>query len=267
MSGDTVSANAVSVFYNDISVGYAVDKITLTGITLTGAAVGNYETAETQTVFGQISYALDSVIFRRITSGGSWYKFYPVDSASPVDGTTADYHSPIDNGVYDAHCDYVYARTENKGSGQSVYAVDIEFGAMSFSYSKSLWNPNTMVYEEQTGQSRWTGFDGVGNRVTVTNRSNSVVYYTANARIDFLHSAVGGGTVGITASLRAYNSPSATERTGIKQELAAAAAGNSRALGTAAAGSCYVILSGVPQLSDSDRFTAVGNVTVTISRE
>ncbi len=264
---DNVSASAASIFYNNIDVGYAVNKITLTGITLSGADVDNYETAATQTVFGQINYALDSAIFKRIATSGEWYKFYPVDSPTPVDSDTADYHSPINNGVYDSHCDYVYARTENKGSEQSVYAVDIEFGAMYFSYSKSQWNTNTMTYDELTGESRWTGFDGSNNRVTVTNRSNRVVYYAANAKIDFLHSAIGDSTVGIRARFYADNSASGTAITGIKQEIAAATAGDSRSFGTAVGSSCYIILSGVPQLSDSDLFTAVGNITVTISHQ
>lgn len=83
VGADEVSASAVSVFYNDISIGYRVDKITLTGITLSGADVGNYETADTQKVFGQISYSLDGAIFRK-KPWMTWDKFYPVDSPLPV---------------------------------------------------------------------------------------------------------------------------------------------------------------------------------------
>lgn len=262
---DDVKASATSVFYNDISIGYSVGKITLTGITLSGADVGNYETAVEQYVFGQISYSLDGAIFRK-KPGMTWDKFYPVDSPAPVAPGTADWHSPATGGVYDAHCDYVYARTENKGNSQSVYAVDIEFGAMYFTYSMSRWNVNSMVYEELSGESRWTGFEGSNNVIKVTNRSNTPIWYAPNVKIDFLHSAIGDSTVGIKANFYAENSSSGTPITGVKQEVSAATAGNSNNHGTSVSSSCYIRLSGVPQLGDSDHFTVVGNVSVTISR-
>ena len=265
VGSDEVSASAASVFYNDISIGYRVDKITLAGITLSGADVNNYETADTQKVFGQISYSLDGAIFRK-KPGMAWDKFYPVDSLIPVAPGTADWHSPATGGVYNAHSDYVYARTENMGNSQSVYAVDIEFGAMYFTYSLSKWNVNTMVYEELVGESRWTGFEGGNNEIKVTNRSNASIWYSPNAKIDYLHSALGDSTVGIKANFYADNSSSGTPITGIKQEIPAALAGDRNSFGSAVSRRCYIRLSGVPQLGDSDHFTVVGNVSVTISR-
>lgn len=265
VGSDEVSASATSVFYNDTSIGYRVDKITLTGITLSGADVNNYETADTQKVFGQINYSLDGAIFRK-KPGMAWDKFYPVDSLIPVAPGTADWHSPATGGVYNAHSDYVYARTENMGNSQSVYAVDIEFGAMYFTYSLSKWNVNTMVYEELVGESRWTGFEGGNNEIKVTNRSNSSIWYSPNAKIDYLHSALGDSTVGIKANFYADNSSSGTPITGIKQEIPAALAGDRNSFGSAVSRRCYIRLSGVPQLGDSDHFTVVGNVSVTISR-
>ena len=262
---DNVSASAASVFYNDVSIGYSVEKITLTGITLSGADVNNYETADTQKVFGQISYSLDGAIFRK-KPGMAWDKFYPVDSLIPVAPGTADWHSPATGGVYNAHSDYVYARTENMGNSQSVYAVDIEFGAMYFTYSMSKWNVNTMVYEELVGESRWTGFEGGNNEIKVANRSNASIWYVPNAKIDYLHSALGDSTVGIKANFYADNSSSGTPITGVKQEVPAALAGDRNNFGSAVSRRCYIRLSGVPQLGDSDHFTVVGNVSVTISR-
>ena len=264
---DDVKASATSVFYNDISIGYSVGKITLTGITLSGADVDNYETAGEQYVFGQISYSLDGAIFRK-KPGEPWDKFYPVDSKLPVGspGTTADWHSPATGGVYDAHRDYVYARTENMGDSQSVYAVDIEFGAMYFTYSRSRWNVNSMVYEDLVGESQWTGFEGSNNVIKVTNRSNTPIWYAPNVKIDFLHSAIGDSTAGIKANFYKDNSASGTPITKVKQEVPAAIAGNHEAKGTAKTKTCYIRLSGVPQLGDSDHFTVVGNVSVTISR-
>ena len=267
VGGDEVSASATRVYYNDISIGYKTDKITLTGITLSGADVGNYKTAGEQKVFGQISYSLDGAIFRK-KPGLPWDKFYPVDSELPVGspGTTVDWHSPATGGVYDAHCDYVYARTENMGDSQSVYAVDIEFGAMYFTYSKSKWNVNSMVYEDLIGESQWTGFEGSNNVIKVTNRSNTPIWYAPDVKIDFLHSAIGDSTAGIKANFYKDNSASGTPITKVKQEVPAAIAGNSNNHGTPVSRSCYIRLSGVPQLGDSDHFTVVGNVSVTISR-
>ena len=265
VGADDVKASAASVFYNDISIGYSTEKITLTGITLSGADVGNYETADTQKVFGQISYSLDGAIFRK-KPGMTWDKFYPVDSPAPVAPGTADWHSPATGGVYDAHRDYVYARTENMGDSQSVYAVDIEFGAMYFTYSMSRWNVNSMVYEELSGESRWTGFEGSNNVIKVTNRSNTPIWYAPNVKVDFLHSAIGDSTAGIKANFYENNSASGTPITGVKQEVPAAIAGNSNNHGISASKECYIRLSGVPQLGDSDHFTVVGNVSVTISR-
>ena len=265
VGADDVSASAASVFYNDIAVNYGTEKITLTGITLSGADVGNYETAEEQKVFGQISYSLDGAIFRK-KPGKPWDKFYPVDSTAPVAPGTADWHSPANNGVYDAHCDYVYARTENMGNSQAVYAVDIEFGAMYFTYSKSVWDVNSMIYEKKEGESRWSGFEGSNNEVKVTNRSNTPIWYAPNVKVDFLHSAIGDSTVGIKANFYKDNSATGTPITGVKQEVPAALAGDRNSFGSAVSRRCYIRLSGVPQLGDSDHFTVVGNVSVTISR-
>lgn len=110
---DDVSASAENVFFNDVALGYGTDKITLIGIILSGVDAKNYETADTQTVFGQINYSLDGAFFRR-KPGFSWEKFYPVDSTEPVNDKTADYHSPANDGVYDTHGEYI---REDRESG------------------------------------------------------------------------------------------------------------------------------------------------------
>mgnify|MGYP006928557834 CR=1 FL=1 len=267
VGSDDVLATAKNVFYNDISIGYGTDKITLTGIILSGSDSGNYDTADTQTVFGQISYSLDGAIFRRKPGANStWDKFYPVDSQLPVNADTADYHSPANDGVYDTHGEYVYARTENKGDEQSVYAVDIEFGSMYFTYSRAQWNTDDMVYEELVGQSRWTGYDGTNNRIGIINRSNFEICYAAKSKIDFIHSSIGDSTIGIKANFYPENSSDTAPITGIEQTVPAATAGDSKKTGTAGKANCYLILSGVPQLGDSEHFTVIGNVTVTVSR-
>ena len=100
----------------------------------------------------------------------------------------------------------------------------------------SEWNAGTMVYEELVGVSRWTGFEGGNNEIVVTNRSNSPIWYTPNAKIDFLHSAIGDSPVGIKANFYADNSSSGTPITGIWQEVSAATAGDRENFGVPTTG-------------------------------
>lgn len=63
-----------------------------------------------------------------------------------------------------------------------VYAIDIEFGNLSFYYDYGVWNPNTMRYEAAASSTApadgtaagfpgWYGFDGIANRIAVKNSS------------------------------------------------------------------------------------------------
>ena len=268
VGSDDVFANLIvsgRAFYNDVSIGYATNKITLEGLTLSGADSSNYEITGTQTVFGQISYSINGAIFRK-EPGKSWDKFYPIDSVLPVTPDTSDYHSPENNGVFDTHCEYVYVRTENKKDEHRVYAVDIEYGAMCFTYYRAEWNSEDMVYEDLVGESRWTGFDGNNNRIQIINRSNSEILYLAKCKIDFLHANLGDSTTGIKADFYAENLSTGEPITEIEQSVPAATAGDANAAGTAGTSNCYLILSGVPQLGESNKYTVVGSFTITVSR-
>ena len=63
-----------------------------------------------------------------------------------------------------------------------IYALDIEYGSLSFYYDYGIWNVNTMRYEAaatseapavgtKDGMPGWYGFDNTANRITVINRS------------------------------------------------------------------------------------------------
>lgn len=268
VTGDSVTVRADRVYYNDITIGYGTGKITLEGVTLEGDAetVANYLISDVQHVFGQITYSMDGAIFRRDDPDSAWEKFYPVDSKDPVDKDSADYHSPADaNGNYTSHRDYIYGRTVGDGGTRVTYAVDIEFGTMSFTYSLTVWNAGTLQYEELEGESRWSGFDGKTNAVTVYNRSNAAISYVATSKIDFLHSSVGDSSHGISSGLYAENNRTSEQVGGKAQQVPAATPGSSTAYGSPGVGKCYLILSGIPQFSDSDAFVTVGEVTVMIS--
>ena len=76
-----------------------------------------------------------------------------------------------------------------------VYAVDIEFGSLSFYYDYGIWNVNTMRYEAAATSEYpafgtikefpgWYGFDGTANRIAVYNTSlnGKSVYITLGYR-------------------------------------------------------------------------------------
>lgn len=63
-----------------------------------------------------------------------------------------------------------------------VYALDIEFGSLSFTYDYGVWDVNDMRYEAAgtsinpaegtvAGYPGWYGFDGTANKITITNNS------------------------------------------------------------------------------------------------
>lgn len=59
-------------------------------------------------------------------------------------------------------------------SGGTVYSVDLNWGAMEFTYTVSgsnVWNPDTHTYDSTTSDV-WTAS---GNEITVTNHSNAAI--------------------------------------------------------------------------------------------
>ena len=270
VSGDQVSVTVGSAYYNDLTVGYGPQKITLENVTLSGNSEDeqNYTIKPTQKVFGQISYNLTGAIFRKADGDSAWDKFYPTDSKTPVTGDSADYHSPIDkDGKFTSHVEYIYARTQGKGERGAVYAMELEFGNMQFVYTEKVWNPDTMEYEEaEDGSSFWIGFDGKNNHVTVINRSNKAVGCTVTAKIDFLHENHGSGNSGIGVGV--YNSNDSTDTTnisGVSQAVPAATAGDHKNYGEVGTKQFFIRLTGVPALVDGGDYTSVGNLTVKFS--
>ena len=270
VKNESVTLTHGNVYYNDLSIGYGTAKITLENVQISGDAAKNYTIATTQTVFGQINYSLDGAIFRS-EDGGSWDKFYPIDSKNPVNGTSADYHSPKNaDGSYTSHAEYVWARTQGGGTAQAVYAMEIEFGAMYFNYTKEVWNTDSMKYEEaENGESFWIGFDGKNNCVTVVNRSNAAIFCNVKPEISFIYASHDGGQSGIVAKVYTKNEANTnylvteTEDVTIPQ---ATPPETVTGTGTATRQSFYLILSGNPQSGNTDRYIAVGDMIVTVKK-
>lgn len=265
VSGDTVNASAKAAYVNN-TIGYALDKIRLTGITLTnadGSEASNYTIAKEQRVFGQLSYKLDSAIFRKPDgSAWDWDKFYPVDSDTPV--TKEDEHSkPDSENRFTSHTDYVYARTQGEGERGKFYACDIELGSMEFVYSELVWSPDTMEYQKSP-DSNWYGFDGVKNKVTVINRSNAKIDCAITAEIYFLHAIHTEGGKGIGVGVYESNADG-TNISGVATPVAAATPGDHTKCGTAGTKDFFVRLNGTPTLVAGGEFTAVGRLDIVIT--
>ena len=69
----------------------------------------------------------------------------------------------------------------------TVYSVDISWGAMEFTYTKSgskNWNPSSHTYDDNTSY----GWSASGNEISVTNHSNTEI------KASFAYSAIDGYT-------------------------------------------------------------------------
>lgn len=269
VKNESVTLTHGNVYYNDLSIGYGATKITLENVQISGDAAKNYTIDQRQTVFGQINYSLDGAIFRS-EDGGSWDKFYPIDSKKPVNGTSADYHSPKNADGYTSHAEYVWARTQGGGTAQAVYAMEIEFGAMYFNYTKEVWNTDSMKYEEAgNGESFWIGFDGKNNCVTVVNRSNAAIFCNVKPEISFIYASHDGGQSGIVAKVYTKNEANTTYLVTETADVPVPQATPPETVtgtGTATRQSFYLILSGNPQSGNTDRYIAVGDMIVTVKK-
>ncbi len=149
---------------------------------------------------GELAYYADDAVFRK-EAEGAWDKFWPDTKQGalrwktdengefvleegmmvPADGETRiGYHSPSNT----QHRDYIYMHTVNYGEKEARYAVDIEYGALQYTYTYAVWDVNTHTYVSVDGESRWGGNDEVNNKITITNRSNSTIWYSASAVLD-----------------------------------------------------------------------------------
>ena len=262
--------------YSD-DVGYSLDKIEVSSLVLTGDSALNYTFSLDVTqddgsavflVYGQITYKTDKAMFRKVLDETALFrKFYPVDSDTFLDfkndDPRIDYHSPSS----DKHRDYVYLHTVNKGESEAVYAVDIEFGTMQFSYSKTTWSVDEYKYVDNDG-SVWSGNDGVSNSVRVINYSNRDISFQVSAQIDFIYGPVGDSqNNGITCSLLTENDGTQMQvKNGESLVVLKATPATTESAGVPGERCVEVVLSGVPQIGENV-LTAVGKVTVMVSRD
>ena len=219
---DTVTLNpAITYFYNKTSIGYDAKKITLklpdgqswlpvaeTDSSGSDQAVypdenrNYYIVTDSQDgenivkVPGEIVYNVTVSVFRK-TEDGPWRKYWPdvegeplkwdENSGSngiftkPAEGETRiDYQSP--NNI--SHKTAVTLRSVNMGESEARYSVDLVFGDMYFTYSKSVWNVNTYEYISPNNNGTWSGNNGVNNKIQITNHSNCDISFEIKANLD-----------------------------------------------------------------------------------
>ena len=127
---------------------------------------------------------------------------------------------------------------------QDVYSVDVEWGAMQFTYNVSgtkTWNPSDHSYSTPTDSPQWTAD---GNTVTVTNHSNQPV------EVAFRFDKDAAVTEEITGS---FDKTSATLAAGVEGDY-----------DNADSVTAALTLSGALG-SDKTDFTKVGEITVELS--
>ena len=118
------------------------------------------------------------------------------------------------------------------GGGTIVYSVNIEWGAMEFTYtaaSKGQWNPDTHAYGEDTKAS-WTS--NGSNTVKITNHSNAAVKatlsYTAATGFEEIIGSFDNATINLATAegTTLANAPTETARLTLTGELASTTTDN-----------------------------------------
>lgn len=136
-----------------------------------------------------------------------------------------------------------YVDGSSGGTGGTVYSVDIAWGDMAFTYTEAagIWDPKTHTTTGADGGT-WKENNTDGNKITVTNHSNTAVTATINY-------TPASGYEGITGSF---------DKTSLHLETAVGTAVAEAPNGTAA-----LSLSGALDSSTAAN-TTIGTITVTL---
>ncbi len=159
----------------------------------------------------------------------------------------------------------------------TVYSVDVEWGAMTFEYEASSWNPGTHMKEEGAG---WKVYDNTNdkviteaqdaiNRVTVTNHSNAPVYAGLSYAGEADYTATTGEFAASTnASTEDVNATFDSTKKLIT--LQTADNGTGGAAGTPSKGNVYFMPTGIAdsvKTTGIAKWTTIGKITVSILTE
>jgi hypothetical protein len=219
---------------------------------------------------GMLAYETEGVVFRKEGASGSiWQKFWPATSEEYLkwdySGATdklGNYITPdvLENGIdfespsNASHQKHVYLKTQNADRA-SKYAFDVEYGSMEFVYAKAVWDVNSYEYIGSDEESRWVTNDGTTNKITVINRSDSDIEFSASVSVN---SVVAYG-VSIGYSNQSSVDDLSTLTSDYSGELASAATNDGS---NSTSTTFYLIVDGEPPKAETK--TMVGTISVIV---
>lgn len=137
-------------------------------------------------------------------------------------GTVAMAETISSAGGKNSHAVYGIYQLESEAA--TVYAVDVSWGSMEFTYTDGAvskkWNPSTHQYTESVEEGSWSNRDGA-NKVTVTNRSNKALtatveaetsgsYTDITATVDNASLSLADASIGATTTVAGHASTAST---------------------------------------------------------
>ena len=166
-----------------------------------------------------------------------------------------------------------------------VYAIDIEFGNLSFYYDYGVWDVNDMRYEASAtsthpangttlGYPGWYGFDDISNKISITNHSESGRSVTVALDYRSLTSteltAAGAENVVSGVSMTVSGTPAKPDSAVSTVVAVWQPADNSATVPSDATVVGYIHLSGEPKLPDGSVYDSasmqpIGMLTLTIT--
>ncbi len=213
---------------------------------------------------------------------GSAMGLNPLQKAKPAVGTEGEtgYQPPVE--AYTDTKIPVYGFTEDS----TVYSVDVEWGAMTFQYENSTWDPEHHVSKPGAG---WQVYDSVAdealeetehtiNEIKVTNHSNAGVWATLNYKGEGAYTGIKGAFT-YTADKHENVATALTAATAdgsVPAYLTLTTANNNKGengAGKETVGKAYFMPTnpdtnkGETAPSDIEKWTQIGTITVGIKTE
>lgn len=211
--------------------------------------------------------------------GGSLKGLNPLQEAKPAVGDESD------PGTYQPAVD-AYSDTEIPVWGftqdTTVYSVDVEWGAMTFQYENSSWDPETHTSKPGAG---WQVYDSVNdkvkvddkgaavtedaiNEIKVTNHSNAGVWATLTYAGEAAHSGTTGDFSFTTGTETGDTNALTAEAGGVPAYLTLTTAdSNPGGTGAETVGKAYFMPNGIQASQKIDKWTKIGTITVGIKTE
>lgn len=209
--------------------------------------------------------------------GGSALKLDPTRTeAIPESGSEADGNYVPAKPAYSDTEIPVWGFTQDT----TVYSVDVEWGAMTFQYENSTWDPETHTSQPGAG---WQVYDSEAdkvvvkddgtkvtehaiNEIKVTNHSNDGVWATLSyaGETDYTDTT---GDFSFTTGTEAGDTDALTAAAGAVPAyltLATADNGTDGAAGTPTVGKAYFMPDGIQASQEIDKWTKIGTITVGI---